>query len=402
MALSADHSPVHLFRAAWVIPVESDPIQNGAVAVQDSRIIEVAPFADLLKRYPASKEIDCPGVILPGLVNAHIHLELSVFGPVPQKRSHSTMCDWIRQLLQKRMSGKYSEQEIHHAAERCAKEQYASGVVLLLDIGNSSLPSMEGSVPRIYPLFELLGASAAASSEVLETLSALPADLAITGHAPYSTSPALLQAIKQRSRKQQSIFSLHVAENPDESKLLLQGNGCFKVFLEERGAWDGTFPLTQQNYRSVVDYLYQTHILDETTLCVHCVHVSDKDIELIGRTKSSVCLCPSSNSFLGVGKAPLTAFLEQGIVPALGTDSICSNPDLSLWKEMSDLHQDNPQVPTATILEMATIAGARAMGMETDYGTLAPGKVAHFISIEDEKIATAATKKEVLERLVSI
>ncbi len=395
-------SSVFLFRAPWVIPVSSPVITDGAVAVQDKCILAVGSWGDLSKTFPDCKTINCSGVLLPGLINAHIHLELSVYGVIAQKNLESTMCDWVRSLLQTRLDAGFSDNEIQFAAEKCAEEQFASGVVALLDTGNNPLPEFSSKTPEIYSLLELLGPNKKATQVSSATLDNLADGTCPTGHAPYSTSPVLLTKIKKHTLERQTIFSLHVEENPDEAQLLLEGKGCFYDFLQEREALDGTFPLKKNKYRSVIDYLDKIKILDDKTICVHCVYLDAEDIQIIAKTKSHICLCPGSNKFLGFAVAPLKTFLEYDIVPALGTDSIASNPQMNMWHEMTLLRKEFPDVPSATILSMATIAGAKALGCEAGYGSLEPGKSSSFIAVEDEKISTAVTEKELLDILASI
>ncbi len=399
---ASDNSSVVLYRAPWVIPVTSPIIQDGVVAVKGSRIIAVGLWSELSLVYPDNQTHHCSGLLMPGLINAHIHLELSIYGVVPQENAESTMCDWVRSLLHKRMTADYAEKEINTAAEQCAKEQYASGVVVLLDTGNNPLPQFTAKIPEIYSLLELLGPTEKATDVMSGILNNLSTEKQPTGHAPYSTAPRLLQNIKEHTLKKGTLFSLHVAENPDESLLLFQGKGCFFDFLQERDALDGTFPLPKDRYLSVIDYLEKTHILDDKTICVHCVYVNDADIKIIAKKRSHVCLCPSSNKFIGVDVAPLKAFLAGNILPALGTDSTASNPQMNMWHEMELLRREFADVPSATILAMATIAGAKALGRETDYGSIEAGKSSHFLGVEDEKISTATCEKELLDILTSI
>jgi len=379
----SDHSSVILYRAPWVIPVAYPVIKDGAVAVQGKCIKAVGTWTELSKLYPHSETHQRPGVIMPGIINAHIHLELSVYSVIAQENAGSTMCDWVRRLLQKRISSGFTDDEIRAAAEQCAGEQYATGVVALLDIGNNPLPNISGKYPDIYSLLELLGPSENATDATLDILDHLPKETHPTGHAPYSTSPRLLKNIKQHSLRNNALFSLHVEESADEALLLLQGKGCFYDFLDDRDALDGTFPLQKNSYRSVVDYLDKIKILDCKTICVHCVCVSEEDTRILHKTKSHVCLCPCSNKFIGVGSAPLRTFLKNDILPALGTDSIASNPQMSLWHEMALLKNEFPDVASETILKMATIAGAKALGCDEEYGSLEPGKSSHFIGVDD-------------------
>jgi len=389
-----------IYRALWVVPVTSPVIADGAVLVHDGRIQDIGPWQDIKNKYsdvPVRESVD---VLMPGLVNAHMHLELSVFGVTEPEKKESTMCDWIRALLKKRMAAVYTDAEILAAAELAALDQYESGVVLLLDTGNSQLADFSPSTktPEIVSLLEMLGPSKKAAQMAMKTLDAMPADCAVTGHAPYSTTPELLQYIKKSSSTRNTIFSLHVAENPDEALLLMHGMGCFVDFLKERDAFDGTFPITKSE--SVIEYLHDSNLLDTNTICVHCVHVDTNEIDILAESGSYVCLCPQSNKFLNVGEAPLYKFLDYSILPCLGTDSIASNPVPDMWQEMALLSQRNPSVDAATILRMATLGGARAMQRESDYGSLQNGRSANFLMIQDKNLNYVQSEQELLSALI--
>ena len=154
-----------------------------------------------------------------------------------------------------------------------------------------------------------------------------------------------------------------------------------RKFLEERGFWDGSLQ-AMGNAGGSVKYLHKLGLLDSKTVCVHCVHVSKEEIGLLAGTGAKVCLCPGSNRYLGVGKAPVTSFLEHGILPALGTDSLTSNPELSLWREMRLLAEDHPTLHPADILRMATLGGATALGLEKQFGSLEVGKKAAYSTVQ--------------------
>ncbi|MEN8200898.1 MAG: amidohydrolase family protein, partial [Thermodesulfobacteriota bacterium] len=223
----------------------------------------------------------------------------------------------------------------------------------------------------------------------------------VTGHAPYSSTPELLQLIKKRCVQQGEIYSLHLAENRDEAPLLTTGEGCFADMLSQRQAWDGTFPVPGIDISSVVRYLQTLGIFDNKTICVHCVHVSDSDLAIIKDTGAHVCLCPGSNEFLGVGSAPLMQMLDCGLLPALGTDSIASNPDLDMWREMSLIRQTYPDVSSEVILGMATLGGARAMHRDEDFGSIEEGRMARFIQIQDRRYEHAESGEQLMDLLTS-
>jgi cytosine/adenosine deaminase-related metal-dependent hydrolase len=130
-----------------------------------------------------------------------------------------------------------------------------------------------------------------------------------------------------------------------------------------------------------VDYLRALGILDHQTLCVHAIHISDEEIRILAGESVKICLCPGSNRYLNTGKAPVRAYLDHGILPALGTDSLASNPELSLWREMRILAEDFPTVEPSEIFKMATLGGAETLGLGHRLGTLEPGKDADLLVV---------------------
>jgi len=399
VSLSLKGSPGIVYTAPWVIPIQGDILRDGAIAVRHGLILSLGSIPGLLQRYPEFHIVSYPGVFLPELVNSHIHLDLSCYGTVPVGKDNFSMCDWIRALLEKRMDMHFSYEEKYNAARKQVLKQFDAGVGLLLDIGNQKLASYNSIDIKIISLLEMLGPTDAAGKSIMASLAALGKDIAITGHAPYSTVAPLLQDIKKRAGKLETIFSLHVAENCDEAKLLFEGTGCFYEFLKERDALDKSFPIRTVACSSVVEYLSKLDLLDSNSICVHCVHVSREDIQILAKSGSHICLCPSSNAFLKVGRAPLDSFIDAGILPALGTDSITSNPDLDMWQEMAILRQNYPDVSAVTILEMATIAGAMALKSEQDYGTLRTGQKARFIHVDDPAFASVASEDQIIAQL---
>ncbi|MCF8057058.1 MAG: amidohydrolase family protein [Desulfocapsa sp.] len=338
---------------------------------------------------------------MPALVNCHIHLDLSIYGTVPPGPGDSSMCDWIRALLKKRQESEYSLEEVRAAAKKMAMDQYAAGVGLMLDIGNVTLGNLDFCPVEIKSLFEMLGPSRAARQTAIETIQTLPKDIVVTGHAPYSTSPELLSYIKKRCNEQGELFSLHLAENLDESLLLLKNEGCFPQFLKERGGWDDTFPIPGIDSNGVVGYLQKLEIFDEKTICVHCVHLTTQELEILRASEAHICLCPGSNKFLGVGRVPLEQLLEHDILPALGTDSIASNPVLDMWLEMALLREEYPAVAPETVLAMATLGGAKAMQRYTDYGSLEEGKVASILHVQGKQYGEFEDGNQLVDTLTS-
>lgn len=372
----------HIHTAPWIVPVEGAVLVGGAVAVEQGRILAVGLLPALQQQFPRAEVIDHPQAALtPALMNAHIHLELSHLSELAAKPLNTSFTGWIVRLLSLRdklgMIGPLAEE----AAERTAQQQYVQGCSALLDIGNTNIGQNLGSVcpGRLLPHKEYLGLAAFTLEKNLQRLKAEPENIPCSGHAPYSTHPTLIRALKKRARACDHIFSIHVAEPLAEGEMLAQGRGEMVDFVHARGFWDDSF--TAPGDSGSVRYLHGLGVIDEHTLCVHAVHLDQEEIRILAGEGGKICLCPGSNRFLQVGTAPVEQFLEAGILPALGTDSAASNPELSLWREMALLAEEHPRIDPERIFAMATRGGAEALGLDRQKGTLAPGKEVDILAV---------------------
>jgi len=204
----------------------------------------------------------------------------------------------------------------------------------------------------------------------------------VAGHALYSTSGERLRAAKGLCRERGLPFSLHLAEHADEDAILLTGESAFLDLLIARGYLTSyTAPKSRP-----VPLAHELGLLDADTLLVHCVTVSDDDVRTIAASKASVCLCPRSNEYIGVGQAPLQAFLDAGVNLCLGTDGLCSNTDLDPYAELAWLAARNPGVMSLCqglaliTANPARFFGPLVPGVET-LGCLAPGRAARFSAV---------------------
>jgi cytosine/adenosine deaminase-related metal-dependent hydrolase len=390
---------MHLYRAPWVIPVTSPPIQDGAVIVEDGIIIAVDQFS-VLKGQALVTDLE-DTILTPALINAHCHLELSSLAELGKEKSGTNdITIWIRKLLSLR--AEKGDDDTIMDARIALNALHDSGVAAIVDIGNctESAEIGEGGFPLIYFLLELLGLAAAGEQAVKERFSEVccredvkEAILSCTAHAPYSATPYLLKMLKDGARNNNQLFSIHVAESQDEIDFLASGTGNFRDFVEERGAWDGTF---KPPGCGAITYLDRLGVIDSQTVCVHCVHLSEDEIQILASKNGKVCLCPGSNRNLGVGIAPVPEMLQHGILPSLGTDSLASNPVLNLWEEMRLLREDHPGLDPRTVFKMATLGGAEAIGC-SDYGALAPGKVGKMLAVQ----CTAGKEQDVMDFMTS-
>jgi cytosine/adenosine deaminase-related metal-dependent hydrolase len=391
---------IRLHTAPWVVPVCRSIIPNGGVAFCGDRIIAVDEQQHLLRQYPQAEVfIHHSTALTPALINAHHHLELSHLGELSAVTHKGSFTSWICQLLALRdtlgAAGELAEQ----AALQAANDQYRSGVSALADIGNTSINrKIAATFPgTLFPFKEYLGLATFTLEKNLLHLRQETDAVLCSAHAPYSTHPRLLQALKARAVALGYFFPIHTAEPEAEGTMIREGRGEMVDFVRQRGFWDDSF--VPKDKSGSVHYLHDMGLLDDKTLCIHAIHVSSEEIRILAGQGCKVCLCPGSNQFLGTGKAPVPQYLENGILPALGTDSLASNPELSIWREMQILAQQHPSVDAADLFSMATIGGAQALSLDSRLGTLEPGKDVDILAVPVP--ADLTTASQVYNHLVS-
>ena len=394
-----------IISAPWVVPIDTPVIQDGSVVVNDGLIVDLGNRADIVYRYPQSFEKFYPCLLMPGLVNAHMHLELSYLQDSVEPQPNQKITEWINALIAQRVTKKCSREKIIEAFTVALHNQYSSGVALIGDIGNEyfdELHCYEDEIqPQVVRLIEYLAPNLDACRISLENLAKLDDRIIATGHAPYSTAPELLRKIKKRCNRLQHIFSIHTAESEDEGEFLRTGTGCFRDFLEKKNSWDGLFSFSELGFPGTVDYFDYLGILDQNTLLVHCVHLSKTELQLIKERGAGICLCPGSNQFLGVGSAPVEQMVELDLLPALGTDSPASNYTIDMWREMQILVKSHPNLDNSTVLAMATMGGAKALRHDSVQGSITVGKKAKLIHVSSANLRGCSDSEQLVKELVS-
>jgi len=372
------------YRAAWILPIASPPIQNGWVDVAGGRVTAVgcadAPVAIAPHPGPSRAERELgDAVILPGLVNAHTHLELSYLrDAVPPA---STFLDWIRNVVRlRRTQPDPRSPTILDAVDRGIAESHASGTLLVGDISNTlvTVDALMRSELSAVVFYELLRFNCpdpdAIVDEALARLAALTLNDAVrvglAAHAPYSVAPALFQSIRRAADRNLRVpYSVHLSESREEVQFIDRGDGPWRTFLEEAGVWD---PDWRSSGESPVQYLSRHEFLGPRVLVVHGVQMPATDLRSLAATGATLVTCPRSNQQTGAGVPPIASFYESGVRVAIGTDSLASTPDLNLFTELAAVRAVTTSVPARAILDSATRTGARALGFE-DYGTIEPG-----------------------------
>jgi aminodeoxyfutalosine deaminase len=394
-----------ILSAPWVVPVDVPVIREGSIVVADGRIVDIDRRDNIIQKYPLLPETSYSCVLMPGLVNAHMHLELSHLQNNIEPLADQNFTDWIDALIAQRVTNKSSSEEIVKTFTMTLHNQYGSGVVLIGDIGNeyyAELHFVGGEFqPNVVRMLEYLGPNREASQVAQESLIQLDDQISATGHAAYSTAPELLQAIKKRCTRLQGIFSIHTAESRDEREFLRTGTGRFRDFLEKKNSWDGVFSFPEPGFPGTIEYFDHLGILDDKTLLVHCVHVSKNELRLIKKRGTRICLCPGSNQFLGVGLAPVEQMVAVGLLPGIGTDSPASNHSIDIWREMQLLAKNYSKLEPFIVLAMATMGGAKALRYDADFGSLSVGKKAKFIHVSSASLKGCSDGKQLIKELVS-
>jgi aminodeoxyfutalosine deaminase len=369
--------------AAWVLPVAGPPIEGATIAVDDGRIVSVEPGIA-----PEAENIGGPCVVLPALVNAHTHLELSYLrGRIPRA---SRFTDWVKPLLAARQAAPDPER-IQVEAAAAISEAHATGTWLFGDVSNTlaAVPLLRQLRRPARVFYELLGFNVAdPEARVAEARTRIDAAerdgdagdirFSLAPHAPYSVSPALFDAIRRDASRHDGVTTVHLAESPEEVQLLADGSGPWRELLQTLGVWTDTW---HPPACSPVAYLHQRGFLDASTVAVHGVQCNGDDITHLRSVGATLVSCPRSNAWVGAGRPPLTELYAAGVPVAFGTDSLASVEDLNLFSELAWARRLAPGVPARQLIESATMRGAHALGFGGDYGSIEAGKRAALISV---------------------
>lgn len=406
-------------RARYVFPATGDLIPDGTVSIDGDRIVSVGPWGAGVP--PAMKYPDSPAparhagetpalqashetrdlgnvAILPGLVNAHVHLDFSGLS-APLGQRGIGLVDWIRLAMGYRRQTAGPDR---HPVALGLAESLCSGVTTLGEIAQPDWPldAIAASPPGVTVFQELIAPTvdrvAAAVELARSHLTTGPLTLwergetsclGLSPHAPYSVHFDLLRAAVELSRDKKIPLAMHLAESREESELLRSGSGPFRTLLEELGAWDATAIRPQSRPLDYLRHLALAH----RALVIHGNYLDDEEIAFLGahREQMAVVYCPRTHDWFAHNAYPLEKMLAAGATVALGTDGRGSSPDLSLLAEMRFAAQRHPAIGLDKILRMGTIDGARALGRDEEIGSIAPGKQADLAIVALPDRATA-------------
>ena len=379
-----------LLRARVVLPISQPAIPNGAVLLRGRRIAALGPWRELAGATRAQPVDLGEVVLLPGLVNAHCHLDYThMAGHFPPPR-HFT--DWLK-LITSTKAG-------WDLADYTASWQ--AGAEMLLRTGTTSvgdieavpqlLPRVWESTPlRVFSFLEMIGITSRRPPlmvlrEALDKLDALAphgSRLGLSPHAPYSTVPELLRLTAEAARRRRAAVTVHLAESAAEFEMFVQGAGDMFTWLQRSGR-----DMSDCGRVSPVQHLHRCGLLQRGLLAVHVNYLARGDAALLSQHQASVVHCPRSHQYFRHEPFPLRRLARAGVNLCLGTDSLATvlkkrhQPvELNLFEEMRALAQAAPALAPRTILRMVTINGARALGQQGRLGELRPGAWADLIAL---------------------
>jgi cytosine/adenosine deaminase-related metal-dependent hydrolase len=387
---------------------------DGGIVLENGFVSDMGKYGEIKVRTVGARTVEYDGIMCPALINAHTHLELSPFKSArpqhdslsipadrsistPSKRdskfvdrdpkdntggkvAHKDFVDWVLHLVAARSSRQYDD--LSSECSKAKSEAEKSGTAYFVNVGNSLNLNMSLGKNQLFE-FEQIGINNAAADGIFEKAVSLASgsvnpEVALGIHAPYSTSPSLMKQIKTYNNKRNAVTSIHLAETEDEVEFIRSGRGRMIDLLNARlGSGNWSFHGTAS---SPVEYVDSLGVLDEKTLCVHCVFVNEKDVAILKKRKCAVVVCARSNRCLTGSIPNVSEFVKKGIRVLLGTDSKASSPDIDMFEEMSAFYGEyhglcNP----STVFRMATTDASDFLDINGFYGEIASGKRAPFV-----------------------
>jgi cytosine/adenosine deaminase-related metal-dependent hydrolase len=369
-----------IFAAGTLMPISSPSLRDGAVLVREGRIGAVGDLTDIGRENPGAEVRFFPNnTIIPGAVNAHAHLGFRR----EDAPEGGTFSEWLASLIE-RLPEK--EAWTAEAARDCAREAIEAGTTYMAESSpyGECLPQLaeSGMAGTVYAEFfpHEIGTPEEAVdfivAKVRELREGLPerVDAQVSVHSPYTVDPESSRLAARRTREMGWKLAIHLSESPEEVEFLERGTGGLAdIFGANEWGGVGVSP---------VRYAQSIELLAPETIAAHlATGVSQEDIAVLAQTGVAVALCPRSNDFLGCGVSPVPGMIARGIRAGIGTDGLWSSPSMNVFEEtLFALRLYG--LSGAAGLELATLGGARALGIEAETGSLSAGKWADFAVVE--------------------
>ena len=367
-----------IIRARTVVPMGGDPIENGAVIVNGSKIADVGRFDDIRRDHRADLLDLGESVLLPGLINAHCHLDYTVLrGKISP---HQSFADWIRAINAEK--AQLSDQDYIDSINAGFAEARRFGTTTIANL--TAFPHLIAAIKepvRTWWFGELIDArNPEKADQIVDDAFAhlkSASHWGLAPHAPFTASLRLYARCEEIARRHDTLLTTHLAESSDEMLMYRDGTGSMFDFLKTLGR-----PMDDCGRETPLSRFLRTRTIDERWIVAHLNELDAGDFDLLANApKFHIVHCPRSHSFFQHPPFALRRLRQLGFNICLGTDSLASNSDLSLFAEMRELLRKHPSVSPQETLEMVTTNGAAALGQRGSIGCLKPGAYGDMIAL---------------------
>ncbi len=360
--------------ADYIFPVSSEPIKDGIVVIDESGVI--VDIIDGGRRSEISATIELyQGIIIPGFVNSHCHLELShLFGKIPEGTG---LVSFISAIISQRSA---DEDQVMAAMKTYDQLMFANGIVAVGDISNNKLSKSVKQDSRIYyhTFIELLGFDPLRAETVFQKALDLKADFtplpaSFAPHAPYSVSAELFSILKNYAEDHENLFSMHNQETESENEFFLHKSGAFIDFYKMLNIDLSFF---QARSKTSLQALLPLFPINQKIVLVHNTFTNLQDIAVVKHSKKNItwCLCPNANLYIEQRLPDLALLLNSELNITVGTDSLASNDKLCILSELKTIKEHFSELPSSQIIRWATLNGAQFLGIDSKFGSIEKGK----------------------------
>lgn len=385
-----------IIKAKWILPVSTDPIENGAVVIDGSEIIDIGNAQEILARFKDHEVKDLNmAIVMPGLVDVYTHLEYSIFRGIYDDLAYVPWLIKMRELIS-RLDG----DDFKVSVRLGAMEAIRSGITCVGDVvsTDSGFKALAQSGMRALAFKKVIGMDDAilddSAKEMKKSISSwvkkakgTNVEIGIAPHSIFAVSPSFFKIIANYAKEKNMLVCLRLSESMEEINFVEYGSSSLANEYRDYMGWHDV--LWQPMGVTPAKYLEQWDVFNCRVMAAHCIHVSKEDIEILKKYNVAVAYCPRTNAKLGTGIAPLTKYFAEGLNVGLGTDNLASSNNMDFYNEMRiglllqrGMARTVENLSAKDFVYMATMGGAKCLGLEDRIGSIEPGKQADIIAID--------------------
>ncbi len=395
------HKMNRRFSADLIFTGDRPAIKNGWIECDhDGKICSINEST-----IPKNAEI-LNGIIVPGFINTHCHLELShLRGCIPEKQGMSA---FIRSLFAQRFT--FSAEEQLSAMQKAEDEMFQNGIVAVGDISNfeNSFEVKNNSRLHYHTFVEVLGLDPTKAEEIILKAKSLSEKFSsiknhsssLVPHAPYSVSDWLFELLSTEY-KNNSPVSIHMEESMDEYQFCTNKTGPFAELFSDLGLDYSLFKATSES--TPLQRTLPKLVASNNLLLVHNTYTNEEEIAWASSQHKNIywCLCPNANRYITDSLPDFNLFNSDQLKVTIGTDSLASNHKLNILDELRIIQQTNPEIPFDRLIKWATINGATFLGIENTFGSISEGKTPGLVLLEGIDVENLEINKDVkIDRIV--